>query len=164
VGAAGPRRPRPCRRSAAAVQRAHPTEQRIAGLVGEGKKNREVADALFISVKTVEANLSRIFHKLGVARAPSSPAGSPPHRRGFPPIPRRSTRPRLGAQGSTPIVPREGKGIGMEPTAATAELPGEVWRRVVIVAAMVSALVGGVVGVAGLIAFPKRGWVCVDHR
>jgi DNA-binding CsgD family transcriptional regulator len=37
-----------------------PTEQRIAQLVGEGKKNREVADALFISVKTVEANLSRI--------------------------------------------------------------------------------------------------------
>jgi DNA-binding CsgD family transcriptional regulator len=43
-----------------------PTEQRIAHLVGEGKKNREVAEALFISVKTVEANLSRIFHKLGV--------------------------------------------------------------------------------------------------
>jgi DNA-binding CsgD family transcriptional regulator len=43
-----------------------PTEQRIAQLVGEGKTNREVADALFISVKTVEANLSRIFHKLGV--------------------------------------------------------------------------------------------------
>jgi DNA-binding CsgD family transcriptional regulator len=43
-----------------------PTEQRIAELVGEGKKNREVAEALFISVKTVEANLSRIFHKLGV--------------------------------------------------------------------------------------------------
>jgi DNA-binding CsgD family transcriptional regulator len=43
-----------------------PTEQRIAQLVGEGMKNREVAEALFISVKTVEANLSRIFHKLGV--------------------------------------------------------------------------------------------------
>jgi DNA-binding CsgD family transcriptional regulator len=43
-----------------------PTEQRIAQLVADGKKNREVAEALFISVKTVEANLSRIFHKLGV--------------------------------------------------------------------------------------------------
>ena len=42
------------------------TEQRIAELVGEGKKNREVAEALVISVKTVEANLSRIFHRLGV--------------------------------------------------------------------------------------------------
>ena len=43
-----------------------PTEERIARLVGEGRTNREVADALFVSVKTVEANLTRIFHKLGV--------------------------------------------------------------------------------------------------
>ena len=67
-----------------------PTEQRIARLVGEGMKNREVADALFISVKTVEANLSRIFHKLGVrsrtelsyrlaATHRVSPDSSPPH-------------------------------------------------------------------------------------
>jgi DNA-binding CsgD family transcriptional regulator len=67
-----------------------PTEQRIAQLVGEGMKNREVADALFISVKTVEANLSRIFHKLGVrsrtelsrriaATHRVSPDSSPPH-------------------------------------------------------------------------------------
>lgn len=58
--------------------------------MGEGKKNREVADALFISVKTVEANLSRIFHKLGVrsrtelsrriaATHRVSPDSSPPH-------------------------------------------------------------------------------------
>ena len=43
-----------------------PTERRVAELVAEGRTNREVADALFISVKTVEANLSRVFHKLGV--------------------------------------------------------------------------------------------------
>ena len=43
-----------------------PTERRIADLVAEGKTNREVADTLFISVKTVEANLSRVYHKLGV--------------------------------------------------------------------------------------------------
>jgi len=43
-----------------------PTERRIANLVAEGRTNREVADALFISVKTVEANLSRVYHKLGV--------------------------------------------------------------------------------------------------
>jgi hypothetical protein len=77
----------------------------------------------------------------------------------------------------------------MEPTTATAQLPGEVWRRIVIVAALVSALVGGVVAVAEptpasepgagelrlqapwgdptcreLIALPKRGWVCERHR
>jgi DNA-binding CsgD family transcriptional regulator len=44
-----------------------PTERRVAELVAGGKTNREVADALFISVKTVEANLSRVFHKLGVS-------------------------------------------------------------------------------------------------
>jgi DNA-binding CsgD family transcriptional regulator len=43
-----------------------PTEQRVAELVAEGRTNREVADALFVSVKTVEANLSRIFQKLGI--------------------------------------------------------------------------------------------------
>jgi DNA-binding CsgD family transcriptional regulator len=43
-----------------------PTEERIAHLVAEGKTNREVADALFVSVKTVEANLTRVFHKLGL--------------------------------------------------------------------------------------------------
>jgi DNA-binding CsgD family transcriptional regulator len=43
-----------------------PTELRITQLVGEGRTNREVADALFVSVKTVEANITRIFHKLGV--------------------------------------------------------------------------------------------------
>jgi DNA-binding CsgD family transcriptional regulator len=43
-----------------------PTEERIAQLVGEGRKNREIASTMFLSVKTVEANVSRIFHKLGV--------------------------------------------------------------------------------------------------
>jgi DNA-binding CsgD family transcriptional regulator len=43
-----------------------PTERRVVDLVAQGKTNREVADALFISIKTVEANLSRAFHKLGV--------------------------------------------------------------------------------------------------
>jgi len=43
-----------------------PTEERVAALVAEGHTNREVADALFVSVKTVEANLSRIYHKMSV--------------------------------------------------------------------------------------------------
>jgi DNA-binding CsgD family transcriptional regulator len=43
-----------------------PTEERVARLVVEGKTNREVANALFVSIKTVEANLSRIYHKRGV--------------------------------------------------------------------------------------------------
>jgi DNA-binding CsgD family transcriptional regulator len=34
--------------------------------VGTGQTNREVADTLFMSVHTVEANLKRIYRKLGV--------------------------------------------------------------------------------------------------
>ena len=43
-----------------------PTETRVAALVAEGQTNREVADALFVTVRTVEANLTRIYSKLGV--------------------------------------------------------------------------------------------------
>jgi DNA-binding CsgD family transcriptional regulator len=43
-----------------------PTEARIAGLVGGGATNREVAAELFISVKTVEGALSRVYRKVGV--------------------------------------------------------------------------------------------------
>ena len=43
-----------------------PTERRIAELVAEGRANKEVAAALFVSVKAVEANLSRVYAKLGL--------------------------------------------------------------------------------------------------
>ena len=43
-----------------------PTEQRVADLVASGLTNREAAQALFLSVSTVEANLRRIYQKLGV--------------------------------------------------------------------------------------------------
>ncbi|MDH6575057.1 LuxR family transcriptional regulator [Kitasatospora sp. MAP5-34] len=42
-------------------------EHRVADLVAEGATNREVAAALFVSVKTVEGTLSRIYRKLGVS-------------------------------------------------------------------------------------------------
>jgi DNA-binding CsgD family transcriptional regulator len=42
------------------------TERQIAELVAEGRSNKEVAAALFVTVKTVEANLSRIYAKLGI--------------------------------------------------------------------------------------------------
>jgi DNA-binding CsgD family transcriptional regulator len=43
-----------------------PSEQRVAELAASGMKNRDVASALFISPKTVEANLARIYRKLGI--------------------------------------------------------------------------------------------------
>jgi DNA-binding CsgD family transcriptional regulator len=42
------------------------TERRIAGLVAAGQTNPQIAAALYISVKTVEANLTRIYRKLGL--------------------------------------------------------------------------------------------------
>jgi DNA-binding CsgD family transcriptional regulator len=43
-----------------------PAEERVAALVAEGKTNREVAAALFLSDRTVEGHLSHIFGKLGI--------------------------------------------------------------------------------------------------
>ncbi len=43
-----------------------PTERRVAELVAEGRTNREVADLLFLSAKTVAAHLTSAYAKLGV--------------------------------------------------------------------------------------------------
>ena len=41
-------------------------ERRIAGLVAEGRTNREVAAALFLTEHSVETALTRVYRKLGV--------------------------------------------------------------------------------------------------
>jgi DNA-binding CsgD family transcriptional regulator len=43
-----------------------PTEQRVAELAASGMTNRDVATELFISAKTVEATLARVYRKLGI--------------------------------------------------------------------------------------------------
>jgi DNA-binding NarL/FixJ family response regulator len=43
-----------------------PSEQRVAELAASGMTNRNVAAAMFISPKTVEANLARVYTKLGI--------------------------------------------------------------------------------------------------
>jgi DNA-binding CsgD family transcriptional regulator len=42
------------------------TERQVAELVAAGRTNREVAEKLFITVRTVEANLTRIYRKVGL--------------------------------------------------------------------------------------------------
>ena len=54
-----------------------PTERRIADLVAAGQSNPEIAAALYVSVKTVEANLTRIYRKLGL-RGRVQPRAQPP--------------------------------------------------------------------------------------
>jgi DNA-binding CsgD family transcriptional regulator len=44
-----------------------PTERRVAELAAAGSTNRKIAGTLFISPKTVEANLSRVYRKLDIS-------------------------------------------------------------------------------------------------
>ncbi|HEY2878342.1 helix-turn-helix transcriptional regulator [Nocardioides sp.] len=46
-----------------------PTEDRVARLAADGLTNGQIAERLFLSPKTVEVNLTRIYRKLGVRRA-----------------------------------------------------------------------------------------------
>jgi DNA-binding NarL/FixJ family response regulator len=43
-----------------------PSERRVAELAASGMTNRDVAAALFISPKTVEVNLTRVYRKLDI--------------------------------------------------------------------------------------------------
>ena len=42
------------------------TERRVAELAAQGLSNQEIAQRAFLSVKTVEANLTRVYRKLGI--------------------------------------------------------------------------------------------------
>jgi DNA-binding CsgD family transcriptional regulator len=42
------------------------TERRVAELAASGLTNRQVADRTFLAIKTVEANLARVYLKLGI--------------------------------------------------------------------------------------------------
>jgi DNA-binding CsgD family transcriptional regulator len=51
-----------------------PSERRIAAMAAEGLSNREIAQALFVTLRTVEMHLSNAFRKLGVASRTQLPA------------------------------------------------------------------------------------------
>ncbi|MGZ4463578.1 MAG: ATP-binding protein, partial [Gaiellaceae bacterium] len=53
-------------RTPAAEGELTPTEERVARLVAQGLSNKEVAARLFVTVRTVEATLTRIYAKLSV--------------------------------------------------------------------------------------------------
>jgi DNA-binding CsgD family transcriptional regulator len=50
-----------------------PSELRIVRLAAQGRSNREIAQELYVTLKTVEAHLSRAYAKLGVERRDQLP-------------------------------------------------------------------------------------------
>jgi DNA-binding CsgD family transcriptional regulator len=54
------------REPASGVEALTPSEVRVAELAAEGLTNREVAQALFVSEKTVETHLGRVYRKLSI--------------------------------------------------------------------------------------------------
>jgi len=46
-------------------------EREVLGLVAEGRSNRAIAEALFVTERTVEAHIQQIFLKLDLAESPS---------------------------------------------------------------------------------------------
>ncbi|HET6633911.1 MAG TPA: AAA family ATPase [Streptomyces sp.] len=66
TGAADGRAPAAAGAAANEAVRLTENEERIAVLVTEGATNQQVADRLFMSVKTIEAALTRVYRKLGI--------------------------------------------------------------------------------------------------
>jgi DNA-binding CsgD family transcriptional regulator len=58
------------RRAQPAISRLTPQEFQVARLVAEGRSNRDIAAALFLSPKTVEFHLGSIHRKLGTSSRP----------------------------------------------------------------------------------------------
>ena len=57
---------RPRRPLTSGVGALTPSERRVAELAASGSLNREIADALFVTISTVEFHLRRAFRKLGI--------------------------------------------------------------------------------------------------
>jgi DNA-binding CsgD family transcriptional regulator len=57
---------RPHSRVRTGVEALTPAEDRIARLAAEGRSNKEIAQQLFVTVKTVETNLVRAYRKLDI--------------------------------------------------------------------------------------------------
>ena len=79
---------RPRREPATGLAALTPSERRVAEMASNGKTNREIAESLFVTQKTVETHLGHVYDKLGVRsrrklpeRLGPQPAG-PAHRRG----------------------------------------------------------------------------------
>ena len=58
------------RRRADPLERLTGREREVLGLVAEGMSNRAIAGRLFVTERTIEAHVTQILHKLGLAESP----------------------------------------------------------------------------------------------
>jgi DNA-binding CsgD family transcriptional regulator len=58
---------RPRRLAFSGVDSLTASERRVAQLAADGATNREIAQRLFITVKTVDSHLTRTYRKLGIS-------------------------------------------------------------------------------------------------
>jgi DNA-binding CsgD family transcriptional regulator len=58
---------RPRRIALSGLESLTPSERRVAEMAAEGPTNREIAQALFVTPKTVEVHLSSVYRKLGIS-------------------------------------------------------------------------------------------------
>jgi DNA-binding CsgD family transcriptional regulator len=65
---------RPRRLLLSGVHALTPSERRVAALAAEGLSNREIAQALFVTLRTVEMHLSNVFRKLDISSRTQLPA------------------------------------------------------------------------------------------
>jgi DNA-binding CsgD family transcriptional regulator len=56
------------------VEALTPSERRVADLAAEGLTTRQIAEALFVTPKTVEFHLRNTYQKLDIGSRPSWPA------------------------------------------------------------------------------------------
>lgn len=68
---------RPRRVAVTGVDALTPSERRVAELAADGRSNRAIAEQLFISEKTVEGHLGKVYDKLGVRSRSQLPSLSP---------------------------------------------------------------------------------------
>jgi DNA-binding CsgD family transcriptional regulator len=57
---------RPRRMTSTGAEALTPSELRVARMAAEGMTNREIAQALFVTLRTVQVHLSHAYGKLGV--------------------------------------------------------------------------------------------------
>jgi DNA-binding NarL/FixJ family response regulator len=70
---------RPRRIMRSGLEALTPSERRVAELAASGRTNRQIAQALFVTVKTVEHQLGATYGKLGIdSRAQLAAALRPP--------------------------------------------------------------------------------------